>query len=717
MKRTLFILTLLLITLSQAYGSIYTEDTTVVIWSGEAYWYNDTTVFTHSGKTGKKTATGKDIKVWCKLKTPGSEMCAVNPMFEEKMLKRRDTINLSTLTDTVIELRTDNTSMETYEWFALNKDNLALDNSNMSNISDPEAKSISLTVHPKDTAVYVIKTTFEDENEMVFNGDFEEAAKHGNIGFTSDFTYKPKPDPNGSGGFGWGVYSIGVSQKGDPDYWCPSEFNAPGWNYPPQTGDHFFFGDGQQKSGGQTFYSVTFTVEPYTTYRFRAKFANLNSSGTYTNPGKDYAIFGFFVKNKSVKPTYDTLKAGWGVWEDLYVDVTTEDDTLITLDVKNFGVSQNGNDFCFDDVSFLKYCLNYDTIVVINDITIRKDISADICEGETYHFNDILAEEQGIYIDTLQTDVGIDSIVTLHLNVNPVYEVNLDTTICEQQSIDFNGQRLYAAGVYTAVLPTMDGCDSVVHIKVNVSEKSYKTIDTTIYAWVTYNFIDSLINDDGTYVKILPNAAGCDSVITLNLRYDDKIYINRIMCEGETYQLGSRTLTSTGVYSDTLTALNGNDSIIVLSLTVYPNYNDTIFAKIGAGTVYERDGFYESTSGIYEHDSKTVNGCDSLVVLVLEAEDPIDIWAPNAIIPNGDGGENRVFKVYPSSEDIVIESLQIYNRWGGLIFETEDINKGWDGKYKGSVCQNGTYIYTVNYYRKGKEGKKYRKTGEVNIVG
>ncbi|MBQ7984969.1 MAG: gliding motility-associated C-terminal domain-containing protein, partial [Bacteroidales bacterium] len=57
------------------------------------------------------------------------------------------------------------------------------------------------------------------------------------------------------------------------------------------------------------------------------------------------------------------------------------------------------------------------------------------------------------------------------------------------------------------------------------------------------------------------------------------------------------------------------------------------------------------------------------------------------------------------------------NRWGGLIFETEDINKGWDGKYKGSVCQNGTYIYTVNYYRKGKEGKKYRKTGEVNIIG
>ena len=694
MKKILFIIVLLfclgnnaLMAEISAFAPLDTVHITKLGIQGQAiYTDNPDSVITHSGTYYFKTKdeSGKTIiEAWDVRFTAnnvGSEGCYVK-IIGDTMLK--------TKTDTVITLTTQESSPH-YKWFAVNPD----DEKNIS--GDKTSNTVQVTVHPLQTVQYVLQTMEEDYTNIVFNGDFEE----GKLGFWSDYGYVSTK--GGTALWDEGKYTVGDN---------PNDYHSNFSNFAGSEYGNMLIANGAPGQN-KIAYASTFDCEPHVNYIVMFDAANISNSDESAIPRFQFAVngvqLGDVFKISAKKDTWT---------KDFYEIWYSGDDTLATITILNQNTAKGGNDFTIDNIRFYKMCTAYDTITIVNDTRIRETVNVTLCEGETYQFNGKTVEEQGTYIDTLKTEIGMDSIITLHLNVNPVYEVNLDTTICEQQSIDFNGQRLYAAGVYTAVLPTMEGCDSVVHIKVNVSEKSYKTIDTTIYAWVTYNFIDSLINDDGTYVKILPNAAGCDSVITLNLRYDDKIYINRIMCEGETYQLGSRTITSTGVYSDTLTALNGNDSIIVLSLTVYPNYNDTIFAKIGAGTVYERDGFYESTSGIYEHDSKTVNGCDSLVVLVLEAEDPIDIWAPNAIIPNGDGGENRVFKVYPSSEDIVIESLQIYNRWGGLIFETEDINKGWDGKYKGSVCQNGTYIYTVNYYRKGKEGKKYRKTGEVNIIG
>jgi len=48
------------------------------------------------------------------------------------------------------------------------------------------------------------------------------------------------------------------------------------------------------------------------------------------------------------------------------------------------------------------------------------------------------------------------------------------------------------------------------------------------------------------------------------------------------------------------------------------------------------------------------------------------------------------------------------------LFSSEDINKGWDGKYKGNDCKADTYIYKVSY--KGVDNKTTTKTGHVSIL-
>ena len=84
------------------------------------------------------------------------------------------------------------------------------------------------------------------------------------------------------------------------------------------------------------------------------------------------------------------------------------------------------------------------------------------------------------------------------------------------------------------------------------------------------------------------------------------------------------------------------------------------------------------------------NGCtakDSLTIKVYQ-----QIYIPSSFTPNGDD-VNDVFYVYG---DFLNMNLKIYNRWGELIFQSQNVLIGWDGKFKSLPVQEGSYIYTLN---------------------
>lgn len=88
-----------------------------------------------------------------------------------------------------------------------------------------------------------------------------------------------------------------------------------------------------------------------------------------------------------------------------------------------------------------------------------------------------------------------------------------------------------------------------------------------------------------------------------------------------------------------------------------------------------------------------------------------DVFVPNTFTPNGDG-VNDVFKV----KGIKLEEVyfSIYNRWGELVFETNDLSKGWDGKYKGKQADVGVF----GWYLKAKclNGEETFKKGNVTLI-
>ena len=87
------------------------------------------------------------------------------------------------------------------------------------------------------------------------------------------------------------------------------------------------------------------------------------------------------------------------------------------------------------------------------------------------------------------------------------------------------------------------------------------------------------------------------------------------------------------------------------------------------------------------------------------------VWLPNIYSPNGDG-ENDV--LYVRGNNIKELTFIVYNRWGEKVFESKDINYGWDGSYKGEMLNPAVFVY----YAEGTyiDGNPFSKKGNVTLV-
>lgn len=96
---------------------------------------------------------------------------------------------------------------------------------------------------------------------------------------------------------------------------------------------------------------------------------------------------------------------------------------------------------------------------------------------------------------------------------------------------------------------------------------------------------------------------------------------------------------------------------------------------------------------------------------IVEINLPLSIYIPNAFTPNGDG-LNDGFGI--AGEGIAEFNMNVFNKWGELIFETNNIQEQWDGTYGGEFVQDGSYVYKVKLRTADK--KSLVKSGTVTVL-
>ena len=134
------------------------------------------------------------------------------------------------------------------------------------------------------------------------------------------------------------------------------------------------------------------------------------------------------------------------------------------------------------------------------------------------------------------------------------------------------------------------------------------------------------------------------------------------------------------------------------------------------GTSSLKDPFHKYAKvGVYTVRLITTNtgGCVDTILKTVEVKPEFTFYIPNTFTPNGDH-INDIFT--GKGMEIVAFEMVIYDRWGNRIFETNDLENGWDGRARGGsdIAQQDVYVYMVKL--RDFEGAEHTYNGHVNLV-
>ena len=262
---------------------------------------------------------------------------------------------------------------------------------------------------------------------------------------------------------------------------------------------------------------------------------------------------------------------------------------------------------------------------------IRSEITDTICAGESYRFNARTLTATGTYIDTLTTLFGCDSIVTLKLHVRNEIRTPLYKKLCYGDSLLFGGKYRTQSGTYIDTLTAISGCDSIVTLNLQIRSEIRSILYQELCHGDSLLFAGHFRTQSGTYNDTLTTLFGCDSIVTLNLHIkpEIKFTLEQMLCHGDSMLFGGKYRTQSGIYTDTLTAASGCDSIVVLRLNIRPEIRSTIRRRICEDESYFFNYQQLNKSGLYADTLTAMSGCDSIVTLELTVRHCEQVTAGN----------------------------------------------------------------------------------------
>lgn len=454
-------------------------------------------------------------------------------------------------------------------------------------------------------------------------------------------------------------------------------------------------------------------------------------SNTYNSPGIYHDTLVTVTGCDSIVTTLLTILPQ-------YVDtntllICTGDSILIA------GVYQSLPGFYSDSVQNIFGC--YDLIVteLTHQPTLYNE-SVTICFGESYSSGGNTYTVSGIYSDSLQSSIGCDSVVVLQLVVLPPLQTTLNVSICQEEYYAFAGDQLTVPGIYTDTLSSFYSCDSVILLHLTVDPLKTSTITASVCEGTSFSFGGNQLTMAGTYTDTIATST-CDSIVLLHLTLLPNNYqhIYDTICEGDAYTFGGIEYTHTGTYTQTFPT-NSCDSIVTLHLEV--RVSPSVFitstaSETSGGAIVELGAIsnthpltylWESSAVLNDYTirnptteiqvptwaSVTVTdqyGCQSTASYLIGVPETSTLYAPNSVTPNGDE-VNNVFRVYGTNIDQF--HIVIFDRWGEVIFESNDFHFLWDVTYKGKIVQDGIYVYKI--FAIGTDDVIYDITGHLTVI-
>lgn len=353
--------------------------------------------------------------------------------------------------------------------------------------------------------------------------------------------------------------------------------------------------------------------------------------------------------------------------------------------------------------------------VDIGEVPVAAFNADSVCLGKTTAFTD----KSSISTDTIVSwkwNLG-DASATSSLK-NPSYLYPMDTNY-----------------TVTLIVTTNKNCTDTITESIKIANKPVAdfTSDTVCYGTTT-NLTDlSTVKQGNTILSwnwfINNNTVSTQSNPSIVFTSDGKFDVRLIV-------------SSASGCSDTT-----NEDVVVRPLpkpvcAASPNFTDTKNSKVNftadSAASYRwdfNDGFVSfdqnpahsfGDSGTFKVVLKVANqyGCTSLCNTDVRVDPYIEMNVPDAFTPNLSGPSGGKYDMQAMDNDIFFPitryvkefKMSIYDRWGELVFESKDINIGWDGYYRGKPCQQDVYVYKI--YAKYYDSKETEitKAGDLTLI-
>jgi gliding motility-associated-like protein len=332
-----------------------------------------------------------------------------------------------------------------------------------------------------------------------------------------------------------------------------------------------------------------------------------------------------------------------------------------TCDPAQAGFSQVTltNQFDCDSILLIQTTLRASPPLLINDSSCRPELA-------------------GTFTDTLSNAFGCDSIVIRQVQFLPLDTTFLFNTSCDPQQ----------AGTRLLQLSSTLGCDSIVRIQTELLPSDTIRQDTVI-CLLAQPFSDSIR---------LVNQFGCDSLIIrltrpepMPLRID--LGPDQIVREGESVSLLPN---------------------IIGEVTTFRWHPDSLFACPGCPS----QTLFPERDVRVRLDVISPYGCIDSTSVFLRVIRDINIFIPDAFTPDLDGINDK-FTVFGSSRLARILSLQVFDRWGNLLYNGQDLppsdpRYGWDGSFKGQRMDPAVFAYLTRVLTS--DGQMLTFSGEVQLL-
>ena len=240
-----------------------------------------------------------------------------------------------------------------------------------------------------------------------------------------------------------------------------------------------------------------------------------------------------------------------------------------------------------------------------------------VCEGEPYVFEGQPYEAPGIYEVVLDGPALCDTIMVLQLSATPGVRDTIRQTICQGSEYTFDGQSLSTSGFYTRTVFGAEGCSGFEVLALSVVDQIETTVDRTICQGDQITIGNQTFNAAGTYEVMTTSVFGCDSLITLNLAVVDafETMLEAVHCGDAAYDFLGTSLDQSGRYQDTLSSRGGCDSIIILDLTIFPEYSSVLDTQVCLDDILIVGNQVITTDGAYTERLMSTNGCDSIITM------------------------------------------------------------------------------------------------------